>query len=406
MTELLQTEIGELEPIKALAYLGPKRTFTHQAALAMLQQPGYEGYILREAQTIGEICKRVASRQISRGIVPIENSTGGPVKDTHQAFIDEGNLQIVGELGLPIHQTIYFQDRSKVKTVASKDQGLLQCAGGINNTFPHAELLAMSSTGAAVAKAAEDPTVAGIGSSIAGEEYADLLQRLDYFEDNKNNTTTFVVIQPKDEISPPTGRDKTTIIVDVPDISGGLYQTLKQFSDKGINLTKIKSLQRADGNVAFLVTVDGHTTDEPVQDALSTLDKKGIRIKNMGSYQKAEYEPPNNQGSPDMKYAVSMIQKEAQGENGIKPNEAVIVFSLPNEKGALVNALKPFANAGVNLTKIDSLPSGNYGQYIFYLAFKNHLENQQNLIDQVAIVCQNVVLLNIPYEETTKGGKK
>ncbi len=65
-------------------------------------------------------------------------------------------------------------------------------------------------------------------------------------------------------------------------------------------------------------------------------------------------------------------------------NKATVVFTLPHEKGSLINKLKEFG--GTNMTKIESRPLGGF-EYIFYLDFMS--EN----IDQVLKGIDNIKVL-------------
>lgn len=62
-------------------------------------------------------------------------------------------------------------------------------------------------------------------------------------------------------------------------------------------------------------------------------------------------------------------------------NYSVIMFSLANRPGELVRALRIFAD--INLNVIDSLPSGRLNEYIFYLAFENHLADKNRLVNEL-----------------------
>jgi chorismate mutase/prephenate dehydratase len=55
-----------------------------------------------------------------------------------------------------------------------------------------------------------------------------------------------------------------------------------------------------------------------------------------------------------------------------------ILFSTPHSPGALLKTLVPFAENGVNLTKIESRPAKNVPwNYIFFVDFEGHLEDEK-----------------------------
>jgi prephenate dehydratase len=74
-------------------------------------------------------------------------------------------------------------------------------------------------------------------------------------------------------------------------------------------------------------------------------------------------------------------------------NKRIIVFTLIDQPGGLRNALKPFAEKDVNLTAIDSQPSGLHDQHIFYLAFDKTTDGGDELIEKLTTHCTHVMEL-------------
>jgi len=73
-----------------------------------------------------------------------------------------------------------------------------------------------------------------------------------------------------------------------------------------------------------------------------------------------------------------------------------IMFSLQDKPGALYNALKPFKNANINLTKIESRPAKmRKWEYIFFVDFIGHIEEEkvQKTLDEVKMFCIELVHL-------------
>ena len=389
-----------IQSSKLMAWLNPDGTFTRIAADQYAMGKNYIE-LGSGATSIREIFELVRAGSVDLGIVPIENSTAGPVKDTHQAFTEIDDIVILGEVVIPIKHFLYMTPGVKnedVREIRSKDQALLQCRDHIEQSFPRATLKEVNSTTEAVKQAAEDPTIAGIGSEIAAQAQGleDKLVRIPDFEDNPNNVTTFVVIGKKGkEISPITGRDKTTFIVNIKNQPGSLFSLLGEFANQNINLTKIKSLMSNDEDVSFLISIDGHENEEKIHLTLSDIETGGIKIKRLGSYEKAKYLPNQTLIKPDIDKAARMIQEEAKNGNGHDNNKSVVVFTLLNQPSALAKALGPFARRNINLTKIDSLPSGNFEEYVFYLSYDKKDEGKENeAIHELSLNCPQSVILN------------
>ncbi|HIH42274.1 TPA: ACT domain-containing protein [Candidatus Woesearchaeota archaeon] len=107
-------------------------------------------------------------------------------------------------------------------------------------------------------------------------------------QDNKYNTTKFVVISKKDTKS--TGKDRTTLSI-YPSIDkpGLLYTLLGEFAKRSINLSKIESIPSKGkfGDYFFLVEIFGHKEDDIIREAITAIEKS-FTIKVHGSC-KREY---------------------------------------------------------------------------------------------------------------------
>jgi chorismate mutase/prephenate dehydratase len=65
-----------------------------------------------------------------------------------------------------------------------------------------------------------------------------------------------------------------------------LYQALKPFSEKGINLTKIESrpMKGKPWEYIFFVDIEGHAGDAPIREVMAELEGKALFLKVVGSY--------------------------------------------------------------------------------------------------------------------------
>ncbi len=389
----------EMRPSPTLGWLGPTGTFTELAASKLPKDPKTR---LVEYKSITEACKEVAIGSVDFVIVPIENSIGGHVKDTVEALSSLG-LQISGELVLPTTQTFYAQNATQVTELASKDQGILQSGKWIRENYPDAKIRYTDSTSAAVVLASKDPAIGAIAAPNAAQALGltgILKTTVPSVQDNPFNATRFIVVgAPKSEQPPITGRDKTSFIMKLSDTPGSLFNCLPVLSRNNINVTQIKSFSRVDGVVSFLVTIQGHQNESNVKSSLEKIAVLSSDIKLLGSYPEADFKLEEVTENPPLEKAIDKIKEEILKDKTVKDDDAVIVFTLQDKKGALKDVLSIFNQRGINLTTIDSFPTGRIlqrqlGEYAFYLAFSNHTKGRDEVIKEVAGKCLSVVTIN------------
>lgn len=376
--------------VEKIGTLGPEASFSHQATSnEVVSNPAYAGSKIVVYKTLTEVCEALAGNEIDRGISPIENSTEGRVRDAVPLF-RRFPLRIRGERVLPIEQCAYYLkdvDPKEIEFAISKDNALGQVRNTVARLFPNAQLSDRPSTVAAILEAAQNPKMVGIGPRMAGDIHhlLDRMVRIDGIQDDSRNATRFLILDMQnDEEIEPTGDDKTSLIAQIPDRPGSLFKTLDLLVDEGVNLTKIMSYGKEEGSnyMTFWMDFDGHQTDKPLSSALSRLLKHGVGLRMLGSYSKYLYTPEYSDGDVNMDNAITNLKREAA--NGVNSQEkSVVAFTLTDQVGALRNALEPFHRRGINLTEIDSLPTGVLGQYIFYLAIANGTEQSKEAVTEL-----------------------
>jgi chorismate mutase/prephenate dehydratase len=264
----------------SVAFLGPRATFTHQAAL----QHFGAACAFVPARTIVDIFDEVEQGRAAFGVVPVENSTEGTVNVTLDRLIDS-DVGICGERYLTISQHLLSHARElrDVKAVLSHPQGLAQCRAWLSQHMPDVPTQEISSTAAAAEQAASDPTLAAIASDLAGELYQVPALR-PRIEDNPHNATRFLVIG-RTPVGP-TGRDKTSILFAMRNEPGSLYRILEPLARGGINLTKIESrpAKRRPWEYVMFVDFEGHRGTPAVTAALAELEARTLFLRVLGSY--------------------------------------------------------------------------------------------------------------------------
>lgn len=270
-----------LERPLSVAYLGPEGTFTHAAALKH-----FGHFVKAEPLTaIDEVFREVESGQVSYGVVPIENSTEGMVNHTLDSFVDSP-LFISGEVTLRIHHNLLsssVRPLDEVKRVYAHSQALAQCRKWLDSHCPRVERVAVSSNGEAARLAAKEDGVAAIASEMAAELYS-LNALAKNIEDHPDNTTRFLIIG--SEVVPPSGQDKTSIMVSVKNKPGALYHVLEPFHRHDVSMTRLESRPSNSGTWAYVFYIDfeGHIDDEKVQAVIAEISPEAVEIKHLGSY--------------------------------------------------------------------------------------------------------------------------
>ncbi len=275
--------IRALEKPTSVAFLGPKDTFSHMAALRIF---GVAAEYL-PLPSFQDVFTEVERKRIDYGIVPVESSMGGSVSDTLDSFISS-NLKIVNEVLLHITQNLLSNSPMKeIRRVYSKDNAILQCRNWLRANLPGVELVETSSTAEAARRASGEPHAAAIASRLAAQTYCLDIQ-CERIEDVPHNYTRFVVIG--HQAVKRTGDDKTAILVWVKDKPGALYNMLLPFARHNINLTRIESRpsQQKAWEYVFFIDFLGHVEDAVVQETLEEAGDHARNLKVLGSFPRAE----------------------------------------------------------------------------------------------------------------------
>ncbi len=272
-----------------VAYLGPPGTFTESAARLIIAAD--DDATLEPCGDIDEVLRFVESGRAGRGVVPIENTLEGSVTATLDALAFDTELLIGGEVELPVTLVAAGPpgtDLSKVTAVLSHPIALAVSRRWLSTTVPRAERVAAASTARAAEEVAGgDGTRIAIVNPLAAERY-DLEVLVRDTADRARNSTRFVVVGTT--LSPPTGWDKTSVVVFIEsNRPGALLDLLDVFAQRGLNLTKIESRPtKAElGEYCFFLDVEGHLADERVGDALAAVKRTARDLKVLGSYRRS-----------------------------------------------------------------------------------------------------------------------
>jgi chorismate mutase/prephenate dehydratase len=278
--EIMSAALALEKPL-VIAYLGPEATNTHQAALRKFGA----SVEYRPMQALADVFAAVEKGEADYGVVPIENSTEGSVRDSLDLFV-ETPLKIVAEVQLSIdHALISKEPLSRIKKVYSKDQALAQCRRWLQRHLPHAQLIDIDSTALGVQRAAKEKGAAAVAPPLAAERYGVPIVA-EHIQDQKNNTSRFGILGREASGAVGGGQDKTSLLVSLHHEPGALLRALQPFDRRKLNLTRIESRpsRLRPWDYIFFLDVTGHFEDSAMQAALKQLRRQCPLVKWLGSY--------------------------------------------------------------------------------------------------------------------------
>jgi prephenate dehydratase len=220
--------------------------------------------------------------------VAIENAIEGTVNVTLDALAFDHELLIQREVVLDIHLNLMARPGTTlndVTAVSSHPVANAQCRKFLHKELPAITVAPANSTAEAARLAADTPGAAAIGPTLAAEQYGLDVLAPD-IADHTGNQTRFVLVGPND-VPPPSGHDKTTVVLTQrEDKPGSLVAILQEFSARNINLSKLSSrpVKTELGQYCFIIDLDGHIADDVTAEALRNVRAKYADVKFLGSY--------------------------------------------------------------------------------------------------------------------------
>ena len=271
-----------LERPMRVGYLGPAGSFSHTAAMLKFGQSAD----FEPLADIRSIFDEMGKGHCDLGIVPIENTLGGGVIETLDAFVDS-NVRICSEILMAVHQNLLANcPLEQIEKIYSKPEVFTQCRNWLAATFKEAKTIPEPSTAKAAQRAAKEPKSAAIGSAIAAELYG-LKVVCENIEDTPNNVTRFFVVGRED--SKPTGEDKTAVMFSTAHKAGALVDVLEVFKKYEVNLTNIESRpsKKKQWEYYFFADFMGHRSEQRVQKAIDEAGRHCLAISVLGSFPRA-----------------------------------------------------------------------------------------------------------------------
>ncbi|MEI2277587.1 prephenate dehydratase [Paenarthrobacter ilicis] len=278
------------------AFLGPEGTFTEAA---LLQVPDAAKATRIPCTNVNTALERVRSGQADAAMVPIENSVEGGVTATLDAIATGQELRIIREALVPITFVLVARPGvglSDIKRVSTHGHAWAQCRQWMDQHLPEADYVPGSSTAAAALGLLADGGHydAAICAPLVASLHPELSVLAENIGDNPDAVTRFILVSRPGILPAPTGADKTSVVVPLPeDHPGALMDILDQFASRGVNLSRIESRPTGQylGHYFFSIDADGHARDARVADALAGLHRISPATRFLGSYARADKQP-------------------------------------------------------------------------------------------------------------------
>ncbi|MBL8764411.1 MAG: prephenate dehydratase [Phycisphaerae bacterium] len=291
--ELMSGSFALEQPLR-IGYLGPAGSHSHVAAVRHFGT----SVEFDDLHQIAGVFTEVQRGHVDYGLAPIENSIGGSIVETMDAFRScAGEVHVCAEVQIEVHHALLANCApAEVRRIHSKPEVFAQCRTWLATQYPKAELVPAASSSRAVITARDehdaDPAGAGrgaaaVGTALAGDLYGMnvLFERI---EDNPNNITRFFVISRHP--AKRSGADKTSMMFTTPNTPGALVSVLAVFQRAGINLTHIdkRPSGRSNWQYTFFIDAEGHGEDPFFAAALAQVKGLCQDLTVLGSYPRSK----------------------------------------------------------------------------------------------------------------------
>lgn len=277
--------------MKKMGVLGPLGTHS-EAAAQYLSRLLPERPELLVYPDIFAVIQAVEDGEVDSCLVPVENSLEGAINITLDTLARSDDLFVASELIWPVHNQLMARPGTqKICRIYSHPQPISQCRSYLQQHYPEAELIKVASTARAAEIVAKEPRGMGAAAICTkrGGELNGLVTVATEIQDNMANATRFfelrrVTAAPQAPIGP---AEKMLVICEIDgQKAGALYDVLKEFADRGVNMTRIESRPARTelGAYIFFFDLDVADNEEVLRTSVEAVARKSKWLKDLGSF--------------------------------------------------------------------------------------------------------------------------
>jgi prephenate dehydratase len=263
-----------------VAFQGEAGAYSEQAVY------GYFGKVEAvPCESFDSVFENVSSGKCEAGLIPIENSLAGSIHQNYDLLLNNV-LYITGEYFLRVRHCLIALPGvqiTEIKKAISHPQALGQCAAYLKKYGIGSEAVFDTAGSVKMLKESGLRDTAAIASRQAAEIYGMQILEQD-IEDNPENYTRFLSIAPMKVI--PHAEAKTSIVFTLKNEPGSLFNALRVFALRNIDLTRIESRPLVGKPWEYLFYIDflGAAGEELVDGALEHLKEFALMLRVLGSY--------------------------------------------------------------------------------------------------------------------------
>jgi len=269
-----------------IAIQGEKGCFHEMAARQYFSNEDVE---IVPCSTFDMTLNSVKEGRAALAMMAIENARSGSILYNY-SLIRESGLHILGEHNLRIVQNLMAlpgQTMRDIRQIRSHPIALAQCMIFLNQ-YPEITLVEADDTASSARLIAEGrlKNTAAIASRSAAEIYG-LEIIAEGIETFKKNYTRFLVIGSHDTGNQ-TG-NKMSVCFATDHMPGSLARVLVKLAEMDVNLSKIQSVPRLNGEWEYMFYLDLELPSDPdIEAIMSTLAKYTSNLEVLGIYNKGE----------------------------------------------------------------------------------------------------------------------
>jgi prephenate dehydratase len=273
--------------MKKISFQGELGAYSHLAC-----QNCFSGCEVLPCKTFEEALSAVVEDKAEMAMIPVENTVAGRVADIH-TLLGNSSLKIYAEHFERVRHQLVAKKESEIsdlKYIRSHAMGIGQCKKVIDELSLTSIIMADTAGSAKYISEEGNKHDSAIASNLAAEIY-DLKIIRENIEDDKNNTTRFLIMSKSQQDRNMELEYITSCIFEVKSIPSALYKALGGLATNGINMIKLESfISDRDFNKAqFYLEFEGHSNDAPVKAALDEITHYTNQLNILGVYPKHSF---------------------------------------------------------------------------------------------------------------------